>query len=183
MIFETDGFGDANENENIEEEEPPLSNVYVFERKPRTMNRVEVWLTLQCLVLRSKVSHARREHWRSASIATEMQVLLTNEANRRLLNEKEAKEEQERVSRQKIAQEKMMREAEAHAHGKNVHSNHHNGQQSGVVGSLGAIVEENKTVKEEDGKNEIVLDENGNPIPQQRHRPRVIVEVQGERGK
>ena len=72
---------------------------------------------------------------------------------------------------------------EANAHGKNVHSNHHNGQQSGVVGSLGAIVEENKTVKEDDGKNEIVLDENGNPIPQQRHRPRVIVEVQGERGK
>ena len=68
LIFETDGFGDGNENENIEEEEPPLSNVYVFERKPRTMNRVEVWLTLQCLVLRSKVSHARREHWRSASI-------------------------------------------------------------------------------------------------------------------
>ena len=67
-FFILTGFGDANENENIEEEEPPLSNVYVFQRKPRTMNRVEVWLTLQCLVLRSKVSHARREHWRSASI-------------------------------------------------------------------------------------------------------------------
>jgi hypothetical protein len=155
-----------------------LPNVYVFKRKERQLNRSEIHLKKQCLFTRIRINSIRRRYGKTIELTTLMQHFLISEANRRKEESDFAKEMEEKRLRIAAQEERMLHESDVGT-AKGISSGNANTASNNAVSSgLDSIVEEEKRIKKD--KEEQQFDEEGNLIIPQRHRPRVVVMVQGQ---
>jgi hypothetical protein len=186
-----------------EEDDALLPACFVFERRERRLNRVEVWFRKVILTMRVKLSLHQGKHWNTTSLAETLQQFLVQEANLRSEDQRLAQEEVEKLRRQQGQEDRLEAQIKA-GQSKADHHVSHTGHTSQLLlqtsgQSLGAITEESGLKKQKqqqqqqqqtskkkaDGTNGTGGTEGeGNTEGSdsaQRHRPRVLVMVAGER--